>query len=73
MEPENRALLASYLYRVQKYSRKDYTFRYHLETKIDDANELNCIAYYRIRSLDQLKKIIKVRINHLGYIVAMGE
>lgn len=34
------AYLSKYLYRVQKLAYHDYTFRHHLETSIDDKNDL---------------------------------
>ena len=58
---------------VQKLSSRDYCFRHHLETKIEDVKELQDITWKRITSLDNLKGIVKVRINHVGDIVAVGE
>ena len=36
MEQHDYALLNKYLYRVQKISKGDYSFRYHTETSVDD-------------------------------------
>jgi len=66
---------------VQKFSKiiygnsavRDYVFRHHLETSVDDKKELKDIAYKSIKSLPAFEKIIKVRINHIGQIVKIGE
>lgn len=36
MQRQDYAALGKHLYRVQKLARKDYVFRYHLETTVDD-------------------------------------
>ncbi|MFZ1788001.1 MAG: hypothetical protein WAT92_06810, partial [Saprospiraceae bacterium] len=69
------------LFRVQKFSKviygnsavRDYVFRHHLETKLEDKKELINIAYKQIKSLGYFEKMVKVRINHLGAIVHLGE
>ena len=69
------------LYRVQKLSKveygnsavRDYVFRHHLETNVAEVKALKDIAYKSIKSLPSLKGIVKVRINHIGQIVAIGE
>lgn len=66
-------LISPYLFRVQKVGGNDYWFRHHLETKIDVINELKGITFKRIQSTKNLETIIKVRINHLGKIVQVGE
>jgi CRISPR-associated endonuclease Csn1 len=48
-------------------------FRNHLETKLEDKKELINIAYKQIKSLGYFEKMVKVRINHLGAIVHLGE
>lgn len=73
LDPNNYAIISPNLYRVQIISSKDYTFRHHLETKIDDSNELKGITWKRIQSLGTMDKIVKVRINHIGQIVSVGE
>lgn len=35
------ALLSKYLYRVQKITNSDYYFRHHLETSVDDKENLD--------------------------------
>ena len=73
LDSNNYALISPNLFRVQKIGSKDYTFRHHLETKIDNLNELKGITWKRINSLGAMDKIVKVRINHIGQIVAIGE
>jgi CRISPR-associated endonuclease Csn1 len=58
---------------VQKIATKNYFFRHHLETNVDEQKELKNIAYINLQSLPHLSKIVKVRINHLGAIVKVGE
>ena len=71
--PDNFHLISPNLYRVQKLSSKDYSFSHHLETKIEDVKELKDITWKRIRALQNLKGIVKVRVNHIGQIVHIGE
>ena len=73
MNPENYPLISPNLFRVQKFSSKDYTFRHHLETSVDSKKELQDIAWKRITSVSNLKDVVKVRVNHIGQIVFVGE
>lgn len=73
MVPENYHLISPNLFRVQKLAISDYFFRHHLETTVEDVNVLRGITWKRITSANYLKGIVKVRINHLGEIVAVGE
>jgi CRISPR-associated endonuclease Csn1 len=76
------------LFRIRKIATKQYNFLHHLETsvtrdvKLNDAQksveiekipELRKLSWRRIQSTNGLKGIIKVRINHLGEIVKIGE
>ncbi|MXN92395.1 type II CRISPR RNA-guided endonuclease Cas9 [Flavobacterium sp. Sd200] len=78
---ENKNLISPNLFRVQKLSRliygtavvREYVFRHHLETSVIDTKELQGIAYKSIKGLTPFKDIVKVRINHLGDIVQVGE
>ena len=72
-DERNYAHISPNLYRVQKLSSGDYWFRHHLETTIDNPKELQGITWKRITSLNNLKGIVKVRINHIGRIVHVGE
>ena len=71
--PENYALISPNLFRVQALTKKDYKFRHHLETTVVDNNSLRDITWKRIRNENGLKGIVKVRKNHIGQIVAVGE
>lgn len=73
MNPANYVLISPHLFRVQKLTSKDYYFRHHLETMVEDKNELRDITWIRIRNCEGLRNIIKVRVNHIGQIVAVGE
>ena len=69
----NYPLISKHLYRVQKLSTKDYVFRHHLETTVEDNNTLKGVTWVRITGLNNLKGFIKVRVNHIGKIVDIGE
>lgn len=73
LDVNNYHLISPNLFRVQKLGTKDYTFRHHLETQLIDLPALNKIAYRRISSLKDLLGLIKIRTNHLGQIVYIGE
>ena len=71
--PENYAVISPNLFRVQKLSSKYYVFRHHLETVVDEKRELQEITWKRITAIDKLKMLVKVRVNHIGQIVSIGE
>ena len=73
LAPENYASISKHLYRVQKLATKNYTFRHHLETIVEEVNELKGLTWIRIQSLNNLKNIVKVRVNNVGQIVSVGE
>lgn len=73
LNPINYPVISKNLFRVQKLTSKDYFFRHHLETSIVDNNDLKDITWKRIRNTNNLKGIVKVRIDHLGNIVQTGE
>ncbi|MDK2842577.1 MAG: CRISPR-associated endonuclease Csn1 [Anaerophaga sp.] len=79
LDPDNYSLISPNLFRVQKISTKNYLFNHHLETKAIDGEtlknkkELRGITYYFIQTPSKLQGIIKVRVNHLGQIVSIGE
>lgn len=73
LDPKNKKLLSPNLFRVQKIATKNYMFRHHLETNVDTKTELKEIAFIHYQSCNLLKGVIKVRINHLGDIVSVGE
>lgn len=81
LNQDNNSLISPNLYRVQKLSKvgygnsfvRDYVFRHHLETNVDENKSLKGITYKQYKSLGFADGIIKVRINHIGQIVAVGE
>lgn len=81
LNPENYALISPNLFRVQTMSKvmygsstvRDYKFRHHLETRVDDVKELKNVTYKQYKSLAFALDIVKVRVNHIGQIVSVGE
>ncbi|MCD8237256.1 MAG: type II CRISPR RNA-guided endonuclease Cas9 [Prevotellaceae bacterium] len=73
MNPDNYASISPNLFRVQKIASRYYMFRHHLETTVEEKKELQNITWKRIRSLVKIDKIVKVRVNHIGQIVSVGE
>lgn len=81
LEPTNNKLISPNLFRVQKFSKvtygnssvRDYVFRHHLETSVEDKKELKDTTFKSIKSLSHFEKIVKVRINHIGQIIKIGE
>jgi CRISPR-associated endonuclease Csn1 len=81
MDHDNYALISPNLFRLQTMSKKmygnniirDYKFSHHLETSVCSNNALKDIVYKQFKTLDFLKTIVKVRINHIGEIVSVGE
>ena len=70
---ENYALISPNLFRVQKLSHYYYVFRHHLETNVDTNLQLKDITWKRIKAINNLTGVVKVRIDHLGRIVDVGE
>ncbi|MDD6356834.1 MAG: type II CRISPR RNA-guided endonuclease Cas9 [Bacteroidales bacterium] len=70
--PENYAVISPNLFRVQKIATKDYFFRHHLETTVQDNAQLKGITWKRL-GLNGIENIVKVRVNHIGQIVSVGE
>ncbi len=74
LDPDNYARISPNLFRVQKITTKDYMFRHHLETTVNDTSDsLRNITWIRIRNTNALEGIVKVRVNHIGEIVKVGE
>ncbi|MBQ8968872.1 MAG: type II CRISPR RNA-guided endonuclease Cas9 [Bacteroidaceae bacterium] len=71
--PENYSRISPHLFRVQKLASKDYFFRHHLETTVEDRKELHTKTWFRVTNIEKLRHIVKVRINHISQIVAIGE
>lgn len=79
LDAKNKKKISPNLFRVQKISSKDYMFNNHLETVaisgeiLKTKKELSGVMYHYIQTPARLKDIIKVRLNHLGDIVKIGE
>lgn len=74
LDPKNYDLISPNLFRVQQIATKWYMFRHHLESSVDNCDTmLTNITWKRIRTPNNLSNIIKVRINHIGQIVSVGE
>jgi CRISPR-associated endonuclease Csn1 len=81
MDPDNYASIVPNLFRVQTISRvtygnqvvRDYKFRHHLETMLIDNVKLRGFTYQQHKSLTFAEHIVKVRVNHIGSIVSVGE
>ncbi len=79
LNPENAKLISANLYRVQKLSKKNYVFNSHLETVavsnelLKTKKQLSGVTYYFIQTPAKLEGVVKVRINHIGKIVYVGE
>lgn len=71
--PDNYAMISPNLFRVQKISTKNYMFRHHLETKIGEPKSLRDTTWKLILTSSKLNGIVKVRVNHIGKIVSVGE
>lgn len=81
LDPANNKLISQHLYRVQKFAKltygnavtREYVFKHHLETSVEEKKELKGITYKMVKSVAPLEKIVKVRIDHIGQIVKVGE
>jgi len=79
LNPENYHFISPNLFRVQKLSTKNYVFNHHLETiavtgeTLKNKKMLLNITHRFIQNTVPLKNIVKVRINHIGQIVSVGE
>lgn len=72
LDESNTAKISPNLFRIQKITSKDYFFRHHLETTVEDNKDLKSVTWKRL-SLSGISNLKKVRINHLGKIVSVGE
>jgi CRISPR-associated endonuclease Csn1 len=78
LNPKNKKLISPNLFRVQKLSTKNYVFNNHLETTAVDGDTLKNKSligtkYLFIQTPSKLDTIVKVRTNHLGDVIAVGE
>jgi len=72
LDPKNKKLISPNLFRVQKFTTKDYFFRHHLETTVEDNPSTKGNTWKR-EGLAGINELIKVRLNHLGDIIQAGE
>ena len=73
LNPDNYGLISPNLFRVQKIATKNYFFRHHLETTVKESKDLKDVSYKPQLGLNAINGIVKIRINHLGKIVQVGE
>ncbi len=79
LNPDNYTMISPNLFRVQSISKviygnniiRDYIFRHHLESSV--TVKIKDITYKQFKSLYFANEITKVRINHIGQIVSVGE
>ena len=78
-DPESKKGISPSLFRVQKIATKNYLFTHHLETQATSNDDLKNnkqligYKYHFIQTPINLEGITKVRLNHLGEIVSVGE
>lgn len=72
-DPANFAIISPNLYRVQNLSSKDYYFCHHLDTTTERSLTLKDVTWKRMTKIEDLTGIVKVRVNHIGEIVDVGE
>ena len=73
MDPRNNKLISPHIFRVQKIATKNYFFRHQFETTVEELKELNGVVYKSQLGLNGIEGIVKIRVNHLGKIVKIGE
>ncbi|MCQ2256029.1 MAG: hypothetical protein MJZ29_11085 [Bacteroidaceae bacterium] len=61
------------LFMVQAISVKDYHFRHHLDATSVYEQTLKDLVWKRFRKPQDMEGAVKVRINHIGKIVQIGE
>ena len=72
-DPRNYGVISPHLYRVQKLASSDYSFRHHLDTTVEIDSSLRNTTWKRLSTPSGLEGAVKVRIDHIGRIVAVGE
>jgi len=70
MDVRNAKLISPNLFRVQTIAEKDYKFRHHLESLVTMNLDF---TFKRLKSTGLLNDVVKVRMNHIGKIVQVGE
>lgn len=66
--PDNYALVSPHIFRVQDISNSDYSFRHHTDATKKKDIRLKNVMWKRIRTPNDLKGIIKIRVNSIGKI-----
>lgn len=66
------AEISKHLYRAQKFTINDYFFRHQYETTVENTKELKDSSWIRC-GCSGVKGFVKVRVNHVGQIVSVGE
>jgi CRISPR-associated endonuclease Csn1 len=78
-DPGNRHIISTKLYRLQKMTKKSsgsfiVDFRHHLETSVIRTNlDLKGTTWDQVSANENLKRLTKIRLNHLGDIIKIGE
>ena len=73
MDSNNYKVISPNLFRVQKLSSGDYYFRHHQDTSVEENKQLRDVNWKRINTVAKMSKAVKVRVNNIGQIVAVGE
>jgi CRISPR-associated endonuclease Csn1 len=74
-DENNFHLIGPNLYRVQKFGSllSGFWFRHHLETTVEVNSHLKGETYKVVQSANNLRGLVKVRLDHIGKIVQVGE
>lgn len=83
LDEKNNALISKHLFYCQSISIKkygnstvrDFVFRHHLDSLKSEDSKLKNTTYFHVKSLgdERLINCMKVRIDHLGRILHVGE
>lgn len=65
---DNYALISPHLFKVQAISEGDYRFRHQYDATKNDNAKLKNMTWKRIRVINDLKGVVKVRITKIGHI-----
>jgi len=78
-DSQNREIISKKLFRVQKMSKKskgtfEVAYRHHLETSVNRSSiNLKGITWDEHGSNNHLGRLTKIKINHIGLILKVGE
>jgi len=73
LNPNNYPAISPNLFKVLSASTKDYWFRHHLDANTKKADSGAKLIYKRLRNASEMSGVIKVRIDHVGRVVHVGE